>query len=128
MCAVNSPEERSPKTLAEGLQELVGKALASVEFVQDYVQFHFDGPNLTAYTLPSIAASSSAHIAPGAAGWRDALCNQIGCVVQKAEVQPELVVLSFENGAVVCISLRDADYRGPEALQFSLRADRSWVA
>jgi hypothetical protein len=35
--------------------------------------------------------------------------------------------MAFESGATVLISLRDDDYRGPEALQFSLDDDRIWI-
>ncbi len=40
--------------LQESMTELVSRDLSSVEFVQDYIQFRFDGPCLTTLTLPSV--------------------------------------------------------------------------
>ena len=113
--------------LADALRELVGQPLSSVEFVQDYVQLHFDGPTLTAYTRPTISVRSST-LAWCDSGYRDALCEQIGSVVHRVKVQPEEVSLLFESGSGIEVSLRPDDYRGPEALQFWLKAGRTWVA
>ncbi len=122
-----NPSDDQERVLAKALSELEGLALASVEFVQDYVQFHFDGPTLTAYTPPTITLQSSTPLAWGDAGYRDALCEQIGSVVLRGEVQPQKMCLSFLGGGVLEISLKDDDYRGPEAFQLSLSADRTWV-
>jgi hypothetical protein len=115
------------QTLAEGLGTLVGHALSSVEFVADYVQLWFDGPCLTAYTQPVVTWESEG-ISSGQCGYRDILCAQIGCRVERTEVDKQRVSIIFESGAVVSISLRDDDYRGPEALQFWLdKKDPIWV-
>jgi hypothetical protein len=114
-------------TLADAIGKLVGHALSSVEFVADYVQLRFDGPTLTAYTPPTLRCGSERHIW-GQAGYRDALCRQIGCRVERTAVEHDQVSIAFEGRAMVLISLRDNDYRGPEALQFSLDKDRIWVA
>lgn len=124
---MSSSGNRGAGTLADGIRRLVGQPLASIEFVQDYVQLHFDGPTLTAYTLPVVNLVSSVTLVRGQTGWRDALCAQIGSVVCRTEVEPDYVSLAFENGAVVEVSLRDEEYRGPEALQFSLDAEHIWV-
>jgi hypothetical protein len=118
------------QTLADALREIAGYVLSSVTFVRDYVQFAFDGPasaGLTAYTPPTVSWGAESHIW-GQPGYRDALCRQIGCRVQRTEVDDQQVSIAFESGAAVLISLRDEDYRGPEALQFSLDKDRIWVA
>jgi hypothetical protein len=113
-------------TLAEALEKLVGRALSSVTFVADYIQFAFDGPGLTAYILP-IVSSGSEHLESGQLGYRDSLCNQIGRCVQRVEVDDQHVSLLFKEGAAISISLLDKDYTGPEALQFSLDQQRIWV-
>ncbi len=114
-------------TLAEALGRLVGHALSSVEFVADYVQLWFDGPCLTAYTLPVVTRESEG-ISVGQSGYRDILCAQIGSRVERTEVDKQRVAIIFESGAAVSISLRDEDHRGPETLQFSLDPkDRTWV-
>ncbi len=115
------------QTLAQALGTLVGHALSSVEFVADYVQLWFDGPCLTAYTQPVVTWESEG-ISSGQSGYRDILCAQIGCRVERTEVDKQRVSIIFESGAVVSISLRDDDYRGLEALQFWLdKKDPIWV-
>ena len=115
------------RTLAEALRRLVGEVLSSVEFVADYVQLWFNGPCLTAYTPPTIAWGSES-LSSEASGYRDGLCRQIGYRVDRTEVDDKQALVFFANGAVISISLRDEDYRGPEALEFCLdRKDRIWV-
>lgn len=111
--------ENTPVTLAEALAKLVGRALSSVDFYADCVQFWFDGPRLTAYTLPTFAWGSES-LSSGQPGYQDGLCKQVGCRVERSEVDPQRVSIVFESGVTVSISLRDDDYRGPEALEFWL--------
>ncbi len=116
-------------TLAEALGRIVGTALSSVTFVADYVQFDFDGHGLTAYTSPTISLGSE-HLKSEQSGYRDALCRQIGCRVERVEVNDQNVSVMFEGAAAISISLLDEDYTGPEALQFLLNQDRPeriWV-
>jgi hypothetical protein len=116
------------QTLADALGHLVGGVLSSVEFVADYVQLRFNGPCMTAYT-PPIVTRGSQSVGIGQPGYRDALCDEIGRRVERAEISDRRVSILFENGVAVSISLRDDDYRGAEALQFSLDDDdRIWVA
>jgi len=35
-------------------KKLIGEQLSSVEFVQDYLQLHFDGRTITAYVWPKV--------------------------------------------------------------------------
>ncbi len=115
------------QTLAEALEKLVGQDLSSVTFVRDYVQLAFDGPGLSAYTMPTVTSESES-LSLGQPGYRDSLCRQIGCRVERTEADDQRVLIIFENGAAVSISLRDDDYRGPGALEFSLdRNDLGWV-
>jgi hypothetical protein len=113
-------------TLADALEKIVGRALSSVTFVADYVQFAFDGPVLTAHTLPTVNLGSQ-HLEWGQLGYRDALCRQIGRRVGRVEVNDEHVSVAFDEGAAISISLLDKNYTGPEALQFSLNQERMWV-
>jgi hypothetical protein len=120
------PDASIHPTLAHGLQEVVGRVLSSVTFVADYVQFDFNGPGLTAYTLPVVTVESGS-LAWGESGYRDALCLQIGRHVKRAVADKKHVAIFFEGGSAIRISLLDKDYRGPEALLFSLNSDRMWV-
>jgi hypothetical protein len=119
--------DRDSKTLCAGLRELIGLQLSSVEFVHDYIQLHFDGPTLTAYTWPTVAKRSSVILSWNQNGYRDAICEQIGCSISEIECQPKSLALMFETDAVVRISLSEDAYRGPEAIQLSLSEDRTWV-
>jgi hypothetical protein len=114
-------------TLAGALEKIRGCALSSVEFVMDYVQFWFDGACLTAFPPPAVDRGSGI-LASGERGYRDLLCGQIGCLVERTEVNDQRVTIAFEGGAAVSISLLDHDYRGPEALQSWLdKKDCFWV-
>ena len=77
--------------------------------------------------MPTVICGSET-LSLGQPGYRDSLCSQIGRSVVRTEVDDQQVSIIFESGAVVSISIRDDDYRGPEALEFSLDAkDRVWV-
>jgi hypothetical protein len=113
-------------TLADALQAIVGCVLSSVTFVADYVQFDFNGPSLTAHTLPVVSLGSES-LKWSESGYRDALCLQIGRHIERVEVDEQHVAIAFEGGSAISISLLDKDYVGPEALQFLLNQNRMWV-
>jgi hypothetical protein len=113
-------------TLDDGLQAIVGCILSSVTFVADYVQFDFNGPGLTAYTLPVVSLGSQ-RVESGESGYRDALCLQIGRHIERVQADEHHVAIIFDGGSAISISLLDKDYVGPEALQFTLNKDRVWV-
>lgn len=115
-----------PQTLAQALEGLVGRALNTVVFVEDYVQFGFNGPGLTAYTRPTVR-SESKELTWEEAGYCDTLRNLIGCPVERTAVDDREAVIFFKRGNAISISLRDEDYSGPEALEFSLDNTRNWV-
>ena len=62
------------------IQSLPGEILNAVAFVMDYVEFHFNGPVLRAFTNPVVDAGGS-QIAFDQPGSRDALCSLIGAEV-----------------------------------------------
>jgi hypothetical protein len=115
------------QTLADTLGKLVGREMSSVTFVRDCVQLGFDGPGLNAYTLPTVSCGSEP-LSFGQPGYRDTLCKQIGRRVERTQVDDHRVSIIFKNQAAVSISLKHDDYRGSEALEFSLdQNDCSWV-
>jgi hypothetical protein len=115
------------KTLSDALQELIGLPLCSIEFVMDYVQLHFGGPTLTAFTRPSLHVGSTT-LRWDTAGFRDSLCALIQIKVAEARVlKGEEVDLRFENGTTFSVSLRETDYSGPEALEFVIDSGPSWI-
>ncbi|HWX56528.1 MAG TPA: hypothetical protein VN176_18240 [Verrucomicrobiae bacterium] len=116
-----------PNTLNESLSQIKGRALSSVEFVQDYVHLRFDGAFLTAYTWPYLTVGVKT-FSWGEGSYKDSLCSQIGIQVRDANiVQGRALSIFFEDGAILTVSLRDSDYRGPEAVQFSSNDGAVWV-
>src|SRR5690349_14844326 len=109
------------------LNNIVGKPLNSVEFVQDYIQFRFDGLCVTTYTLPFVRFNKK-ELKFGNAGYRDSLCEMIGVKVSDVEVNEKEIKIKFKDRAIFIISLRNEDYRGPEAFMFIDSNGRTWVA
>jgi hypothetical protein len=110
--------------LKAALAELVGRDLTSVEFVLDYIQLHFEKPCLTALNLPSVRGSGW-EVKFGEHGYRDRLCEQIGARVEAVDANEVEAILRFADGNAIVISLRDEDYRGPEAINFT-NGDGTW--
>lgn len=57
--------------------KLINEQLSSVEFVQDYLQLHFDGRTITSYIWPIINIKNESLIF-GDVLYRNALCDFIG--------------------------------------------------
>lgn len=99
----------------EPIQTLIGAQLTSVEFVQDYVQLRFDGPVLTVNAPFQILVQDRAY-EKGSTGYRDALCERIGCHVQRAFTIPEQqLAIEFDGNSKLAISLKSEDQISPEA-------------
>jgi hypothetical protein len=107
------------KTFEQALQVLVGEQLSSVEFVQDYVQLRFAGPCLTIYSPAHTVTTNGFSVGWGRPGYRDALCNLITHKAREIKFLPEKLSLIFDDDSVWSLSLRDSDYRGPEALMLT---------
>lgn len=90
------------------IEDLVGLELSSVCFVRNYVEFHFDGPILRSLAPPTIELDGHVAAFPGA-GSRDALCELIGRVVDKAEDLPDRLTLGFTGSAQLTISKTSED-------------------
>jgi hypothetical protein len=73
------------KPLQQRLQIVVGRSLSSVVFIHDYIHSIFNGPTLTALTLPEFARAGNP-LKPRQSGYCDALCSQIGKVVKNVDV------------------------------------------
>lgn len=93
------------------LAPIVAEKLSSVEFVQDYVQLRFDGPTLTVFTMPVVAADGRV-FRVGDPGYRDALCERIAVLVTAADVGAEAITIEFAGGARLTVSLLRED-QGP---------------
>ncbi len=77
--------------------KLVNEQLSSVEFVQDYLQLHFDGRIITSYIWPIINIKNESLIF-GDVVYRNALCDFIGKKVKDLFFRDkEYLVLYFEE-------------------------------
>jgi hypothetical protein len=91
------PPEMTPEG-ADIFQVLQGEQLNIVAFVMDYVEIHFNGPLLRAYSGPVAITKSGRHRFPEL-GSRDALCSLIGQDVAQIEFEEEKgLSLTFESG------------------------------
>lgn len=96
--------------------ELIGRQLSSIEFVQDYLQLRFDGPSINV-TNPLTVNSKETEITSWNAGFRDLLCGQITKIVQNVTYEPEnALTIRFIDNSRIAISLRPEDYSSPEAI------------
>ncbi|HKG15075.1 MAG TPA: hypothetical protein VKB12_17255 [Pyrinomonadaceae bacterium] len=91
------------------LQELVGLEVSKASLVHDYLQVFFEGGAiLNVYNV--------FHLSGGAAGDGGAPPLDASTLAAvKEEVQE--VELTFSNGVVISIDMRDEAYQGPEALE-----------
>jgi len=107
------------------ISAIEGEELSSVTFVQGYVQLDFNGPGLTLYHWPELFVPAGSPLAEGSyaygePGYRDVMCSQIGEPAKSALLESGVALeIEFENGVIFRTSLRDEDYEGPEAGQFS---------
>ncbi len=102
-------------TASDPFQQLRGRQLSAVTFVQDYVQLWFDGPGINV-SNPLTVYSGGASVTSWQPGFRDALCSAIARIVVAVEChEGEAFVVRFEGDVRLSISLRAEDYTTPEA-------------
>ena len=109
--------EKTYPTLQEVLEKLVGTALSSVVFVEDYVQLEWEGSCLSAYIMPTIVAAGRS-ITQTDPEFREMMYGLEGRLLERPQVTDEALNLFFSGGTVLSVSMRDADYVGPEALWY----------
>jgi hypothetical protein len=96
------------------IEGLVGQSLSSVEFSQDFVELHFDGPTLTLYEWPEVFREEGSY-AFGEPEYRNVLCALITeDVVAASLVEGEAIEVQFGGGSLR-MSLRPEDVTTPEA-------------
>lgn len=112
--------------LPTALQAVVTEQLSAVTFVMDYWQLAFDGHGLTILSRVTVKGPGW-QASNGDPEFRNRLCDCIGHVVTGVALRPgDCLTLTFEGGASVEASLRDRDYRGPEAITFHPRGSKVW--
>lgn len=103
------------------ISAIEGAELTAVEFVSDYLRLRFGdpGPMFTLHAWPHVLLPDFS-VAFGEPEYRNALCAQIGQVVEKASLE-ELgaLTIEFDSGTVLAVSLREEDIEGPESGSYS---------
>lgn len=98
---------------------LDGKTLESVTFVTDYWQLHFGNSTISPLTRVEVQVAGAV-VRNGDDQFRNRLCEQLGKVVESFELERQVAcTITFEDQSSISISLKPADYRGPEALMIS---------
>jgi len=109
---------------------LKNKQLSAVTFVQDYVQFDFEGDHsnsgLSAYVWPTINKSTK-RFEFGTYGYCDELQGLIRKIVADAFiVKNEKIQIEFDDGSFLEISLKAQDCDGPEAVMLQAEPGKQW--
>jgi hypothetical protein len=105
---------------------VIGREIASITFVRDYVQIGFDGPVLTAVTWPELSATARLWTTE-TSGYRDVLCSTIGRRVTSAGVTDLEIFIEVEDGVRMVVSLSPEDRTGSESAHFDDDAGEHWV-
>jgi hypothetical protein len=106
------------------LEDLHGRQLSAVVFVQDYLQLQFDGTTLTMMTWPVVHDEGEFRYGDGR--YRDALCDCIAKEVEVADViARDRLRIVFRDGSQLLTSLKDADRDDVEAVRID-QQDGHW--
>jgi hypothetical protein len=111
-------EKTMNQAKASTLEQLKGRNLSAVTFVQDYLQLQFDGPFLNIFVWPRIMVSAKS-IGFGMADYRDELCSQIGKTIGGVAVEADVSFrLYFTDGSIIEVTLLPKSRTGPESVVF----------
>jgi hypothetical protein len=98
---------------------LDGETLQSVTFIHDYWQLQFHNSSISAFTKTDVQ-SDGATVRDGDDQFRNRQCDQIGTVVESFEVEDSIAcTIKFDDQSSISMSLKEADYEGPEAVNVS---------
>ena len=107
------------------LSPLIGQELTSVEFVQDHLTLHFDGPAVTFFAWPDVFREEGSY-AYGEPEYRNVLCGILTEDVTAATLEEnEAIEIEFESGVILRASLREEDLDVPVAGQFLIGGELS---
>jgi hypothetical protein len=105
---------------------LINLELSSIEFVRDYLQFHFDGPVLNVYTDPELIANGQVYKRSSSE-----FCNLVlkcisQAVISASVIEDDEIKISFANGFVIKIPLSPEGYTDPESAVFTGDKPENW--
>ena len=107
------------------LSPLVGQELTSVEFFQDHLVLHFDGPALTFFAWPDVFREEGSY-AYREPEFRNVVCGVLTEDVTAATLEEgEAIEIEFESGIILRASLREEDLDVPIAGQFLYEGELS---
>lgn len=109
--------------------KLIGEQLSSVEFVQDYVQLHFDGRTLTAYIWPKVKICENVYYF-GNNEYRNKLCDLIGIEIEDVYFQDKesLIILFKDKKGIISINLDPSNPEiNSEIAIFNDELDKTWA-
>lgn len=108
------------------LDVLEGKQLSAVVFIQDYIQFQFDGPVLSAITDPTVEIEGRIY-ARKTPGFCEQLIRCIAHIVTRASAEKGSAIrVELGDFAVISISLRQEDRVTAEAAIFDAGQTGGW--
>lgn len=118
-------EEQANRTTK--LDDLVGRVLSAVVFVQDYLQLQFDGSVLTLLVWPVVSAGATER-AFDSPGYRDLICARIGATVTDAQaINDYALSITLSDHSSITTSLAPESYLGPEAAIYTTQDGRTWI-
>lgn len=89
------------------LNDLPNEQLSSVEFIQDYLQLHFDDKTLTCYIWPVLKCAGNEYTQEDR-DYKNQLCNLIAQKVKQTIFnEKENLVIIFSNNSQVVLSLNE---------------------
>lgn len=109
----------------EVLDQINGKVLSKVEFIADFLCLSFDPWRLQIFNT-SLIVDRSDTFKFGGQEFSNLILNQVGKRIVEKQIAKEKISLIFENRIIFNISLKIADYHGPEAL-LARAGDQTWV-
>jgi hypothetical protein len=108
-------------------EAIVSEKLSAITFVLDYWQLHFDGPTINALSRMEVSVHGVV-LRDEHDQFRNLICGQIGKLVADVVlVQSEACTIIFVDKSSIKISLKQEDYRGPEAMIFYGSNHSTWV-
>ncbi len=87
---------------------LIGIRIRKAEVIHDYLQLSFeDGAVLNVFNAYTVVGASP-----------DNLSIILESKISGVFVENESIDMEFSNGVVIRISMKESDYRGPEAIEY----------
>lgn len=105
---------------------IIDEQLSSVEFVQDYLQLHFDGNTLTFYSWPEVIIEN-VNYDIGDLLYRNALCQLISQkVTDVLLLEKQQLTIFFHNSMISLNLIRNHSNIGLAELVYFVSVDKDW--